>query len=36
MKTPPRGGASLFLYLAALAVLLTTLLVTTLLITRAP
>jgi hypothetical protein len=32
MKTPPRGGASMFLYLTALAVLLTTLLVTTLLL----
>src|SRR5262249_44534645 len=33
LKTPPRGGASEFLYLAALAVLLTTLLLTTLLVT---
>src|SRR5215475_6983617 len=32
MKTPPRGGASVSLYLAPLAVLLTTLLVTTLLL----
>src|SRR5262245_42106672 len=32
LKTPPRGGASEFLYLAALAVLLTTLLVPTLLL----
>src|SRR6516162_3436695 len=31
-ETPPRGGASMFLYLAALAILLTTLLVTTLLL----
>src|SRR5215813_854916 len=32
MKTPPRGGASMFLYCAALAILLATLLVTTLLL----
>src|SRR5215813_10769648 len=31
-KTPPRGGASMFLYRAALAILLATLLMTTLLL----